>query len=401
MRDGRLFINYRRDDSRADSGRLYDRLAACFPGKIFRDVASIAPGVEWHDAIARVLSQSDACLVVIGKNWLKIADEAGNRRLDDPRDTVRQEIAAVLKRNMRVFPVLVGGATMPAEGDLPADLQPLCGRNAIELTEQYWDEGVQKLILALEPLLGRPVSPAAVKPPLFRRWWALVAAGALATIIVLAYIGSRHPDASVAQNPPVLPPRDYPKPDPSPAPARTEVAFNPSQLVGNWRGVVTGPGQQLDEELEVYPDSSLRVLLQNVSTGVGTWQYDSAADSMRITNYTNLIDGDKFSCDWKNASDTHDRFNGVCVDRMQRSWNVSLTRLPGRPAVQSYIVPRVNLASLSTAERAAFSQYLASQRCTCPCGMTLLMCLRKDLTCPYSPNLAQVALNAFLQRTRA
>ena len=89
MREGRLFINYRRDDSRADSGRLYDRLAACFPGKVFRDVASIAPGVEWHDAIARVLSQSDACLVIIGKNWLKVTDDAGNRRLDDPRDTVR------------------------------------------------------------------------------------------------------------------------------------------------------------------------------------------------------------------------------------------------------------------------------------------------------------------------
>jgi hypothetical protein len=31
MREDRLFINYRRDDSRADSGRLYDRLAACVP----------------------------------------------------------------------------------------------------------------------------------------------------------------------------------------------------------------------------------------------------------------------------------------------------------------------------------------------------------------------------------
>jgi len=401
MRAGRLFINYRRDDSRADSGRLYDRLAACFPGKIFRDVASIAPGVEWHDAIARVLSQSDACLVIIGRNWLKITDEAGKRRLDDPRDTVRQEIAAVLKRNMRVFPVLVGGATMPAEADLPPDLQPLCGRNAIELTEQYWDEGVQKLTLALEPLLGRPRSPAAVKPPLFRRAWVLVSCGVVAAIIALGYIGSHqdsHQNGPVVPNP--APPfrSDDPKPNP---PRQIEAAFNPSQLVGNWRGVVTGPGQQLDEELEVYPDSSLRVLLQNVSTGVGTWQYDSSADSMKITNYTNLIDGDKFSCDWKNASDAHDRFNGVCIDRMQRSWNVSLTRLPGRPAVQSYIVPRVNLASLTTAERAAFSQYLASQRCTCPCGMTLLMCLRKDLTCPYSPHLAQVALNAFLQRTRA
>jgi len=400
MREDRLFINYRRDDSRADSGRLYDRLAACFPGKVFRDVASIAPGVEWDDAIARVLSQSDACLVVIGKNWLNIADAAGNRRLADPRDTVRQEIAAVLKRNMRVFPVLVGGATMPAEEDLPAELQPLCRRNAIELTEAYWDEGVQKLIVALEPLLGRPVNARIAKPPLFRRGWVLVTSGALAAVIALAaYFGSRHPDDPVSQNQPaVSAPQDYPKPN---TPPQTYAAFNPSQLVGNWRGVVTAPGQQFDEVLEAYPDSSFRVLFQNMTAGVGTWQYDSAADSLKVTNYVNLNDGVKFSCDWKNASETHDRFNGACIDRMQHSWSVSMAHVPGRPAVQSYIVPRVNVSGLTTAERATFSQYLASQRCTCKCGLTLLMCLRKDLTCPYSPNLAQNALAAFLRLTRA
>jgi hypothetical protein len=193
MREGKLFINYRRDDSRADSGRLYDRLAARFPGKVFRDVASIEPGIEWADAIVRVLSQSDACLVVIGKNWLDIADAAGNRRLDDPRDTVRQEIAAVLKRKIRVFPVLVGGARMPAEEDLPADLQPLCRRNAIELNEQYWDEGVRKLITALETQPDQPLEADAAKPPLFRRAWVLVASGALVAAIALAvYFGSRN-----------------------------------------------------------------------------------------------------------------------------------------------------------------------------------------------------------------
>jgi hypothetical protein len=399
MREGRLFINYRRDDSRADSGRLSDRLAACFPGKVFRDVASIAPGVEWHDAIARVLSQSDACLVIIGKNWLNVADETGKRRLDDPRDTVRQEIAAVLKRDMRVFPVLVGGATMPAQENLPADLQPLCGRNAIELTETYWDEGVQKLILALEPLLGRPHLET-VKPPLFRRWWVLAGSGALAVLIALAYIGARHPDEPGPSKPPVV----YPSRDSNPnPPQQTYAAFNPSQLVGNWRGVVTGPGTQLDEEFEVYPDSSFRVLLPNNTTnGVGTWQYDPAADSLKVTHYTNLINGVKLVCDWKNASEAHDRFSGACTDQMQQqSWNVLLTRQPGRLAVQSYIVPRVNLAGLTTAERAAFSQYLSTQPCTCGCRMTILMCLRKDPNCRYSPNLAQIALTAFLQRTRA
>ena len=54
MRRRRIFINYRRDDSRADSGRLYDRLLTRFPSQVFRDVGSLEPGVEWHEAIARV-----------------------------------------------------------------------------------------------------------------------------------------------------------------------------------------------------------------------------------------------------------------------------------------------------------------------------------------------------------
>ena len=92
MADGTIFINYRRDDSRADAGRLYDRLQGRYPGRIFRDVGSLGPGIEWHDAIAKVLGTADACIVVIGRNWLGVTDSTGKRRLDDPRDTVRQEI---------------------------------------------------------------------------------------------------------------------------------------------------------------------------------------------------------------------------------------------------------------------------------------------------------------------
>jgi hypothetical protein len=124
MARGKIFINYRRDDSRADAGRLYDRLVMRFPGEVFRDVTSLEPGVEWHEAIARVLAEADACIVVIGKDWLKISDATGRRRLDDPRDTVRQELVTALGRKMRVFPVLVGGAKMPQEEDFRPIFNP-------------------------------------------------------------------------------------------------------------------------------------------------------------------------------------------------------------------------------------------------------------------------------------
>jgi hypothetical protein len=42
---GKIFVNYRRDDSSASAGRLYDRLAARFPkDQIFIDVDNLDPG---------------------------------------------------------------------------------------------------------------------------------------------------------------------------------------------------------------------------------------------------------------------------------------------------------------------------------------------------------------------
>jgi hypothetical protein len=114
----------------------------------------LEPGIEWRDAIEKVLSASDACIVVIGKSWLTMTDAAGGRRLDDPKDIVRLELTKALSSGMRVFPLLVGGAKMPAEEELPADLQSLARRNALEVSEQDWNEDFDKLVAAIERSLG-------------------------------------------------------------------------------------------------------------------------------------------------------------------------------------------------------------------------------------------------------
>jgi hypothetical protein len=181
MAAGKIFINYRREDSRADAGRLYDRLHDLYPTKVFRDVGSLEPGIEWRDAINKVLADSDACMVVIGKNWLTVTDAQGKRRLDDPRDTVREELQTALTSGMRVFPILVGGAKMPAEEELPEALQALARRNALELTEQDWNEDFEKLVSALERALGwsAPKRRAGSRT-------ALLTAAAVAALCVLA-----------------------------------------------------------------------------------------------------------------------------------------------------------------------------------------------------------------------
>lgn len=52
-------------------------------------------------------------------------DETGNRRLDDPNDWVRLEIAAALERQIPVIPILVDGEKIPKAAQLPENLQQL------------------------------------------------------------------------------------------------------------------------------------------------------------------------------------------------------------------------------------------------------------------------------------
>src|SRR5262245_2551501 len=103
---GKIFINYRRDDSNGMAGRLHDRLAQTFgPDNIFMDVDNIPVG---EDFVAYLNSQVTACnvvLAVIGRSWLKAKDKRGQRRLNQPDDWVAIELAAALTRNIPVIPI--------------------------------------------------------------------------------------------------------------------------------------------------------------------------------------------------------------------------------------------------------------------------------------------------------
>ena len=153
--ESRLFLSYRRDDAEGQAGRLYDRLNAAFPGRVFRDVSGIEIGVDFARAIQEAIASSVAFVAVIGKQWLGIVNPQGERRILQPNDYVRLEIATALERRLRVIPVLVDGAKMPAEEDLPSDIQPLARIQAIELTVTDYDHLVERLIGALEANLGK------------------------------------------------------------------------------------------------------------------------------------------------------------------------------------------------------------------------------------------------------
>ncbi len=149
-----VFINYRRNDSEGEAGRLFDDLASRFGDEsVFMDVAAIEPGRDFRKAIDQSVANCSVLLAIIGLEWLEAKDASGGRRLDDRNDFVRIELASALGRDIPVVPVLVRGAKMPRVDQLPDDLKELAYRNAVELTHARWKSDVQVLVRALQPFM--------------------------------------------------------------------------------------------------------------------------------------------------------------------------------------------------------------------------------------------------------
>jgi tetratricopeptide (TPR) repeat protein len=152
----RIFVSYRRQDAPGYIHALIGPLRKHFgDDRVFRDTDDIAPGVDFVKAIEHELKTCSVQLVVIGREWLTAQDPIlKTRRLDDPADYLRLEVATALaNEHVLVIPVLVEHATMPTAGDLPPDLKPLSRRNATELFDNRWDEDVKYLIERLDRAL--------------------------------------------------------------------------------------------------------------------------------------------------------------------------------------------------------------------------------------------------------
>jgi hypothetical protein len=152
---GTVFISYRRGDSSGHTGRLFDSLEDHFGREpFFRDIESLEYGIDFPAELDKALASCRVMLVMIGPDWLT-AQDGEVRRLDQPGDFVRLEVAAALaRRDVRTIPVLVGGAEMPSSEDLPQDLKPLSARNGLEISDTRWDHDVSRLADALARTAG-------------------------------------------------------------------------------------------------------------------------------------------------------------------------------------------------------------------------------------------------------
>jgi len=176
---GKIFTNYRRDDSIGMAGRLHDRLAQTFGrDKLFMDVDHIPAGADFVAHLNNQVAECDVVLAIIGPNWLRAKDKAGQRRLHQPDDFVAIEIAAALARDTLVIPVLVDAARMPKESDLPDTLKPLARRQAVEVRHAHFGHDSEALIARMRKALGQEAAGPG-------RWSVPLVAVVAATLLLL------------------------------------------------------------------------------------------------------------------------------------------------------------------------------------------------------------------------
>jgi hypothetical protein len=160
----KVFISYRREDSRYQARRIYDAFVhALPPDTVFMDVDSIPPGADFVEILEGWVQQCDVQLALIGPRWVDSVDPRTNlRRLDNPEDFVRIEIRGALERKIPVVPVLLDAAQMPTAVELPDDIRALRRRHAEFVDFRTFDADVQRLIKGLK--IGKKIEPPVEAP---------------------------------------------------------------------------------------------------------------------------------------------------------------------------------------------------------------------------------------------
>ena len=182
------FISYRREDTAGYAGRLRESLERRLGlHRVFRDVDALLPGQDFVTAIETRLASCRVTLVVIGREWLEARNAAGTRRLDEPYDFVRLEVAAALaQKDVLVVPVLVEGASMPGPADLPDNIRLLARRHAVSVRDETWDADVDRLVGVIDGAESPAASPTRHTPTIGPRRW-IVSGAALALIVLAAF----------------------------------------------------------------------------------------------------------------------------------------------------------------------------------------------------------------------
>jgi TIR domain len=160
-----ICISYRRADSQAITGRIFDRLTAYY-GKeaIFIDIDNIPVGTDFRQHLAKTLRRATVLLAIVGPRWLG-AGKGGPDRIHEESDPVRVELETALRNGLAIIPVLIGNRKMPTATQVPASLKEFVFINAVTVDPGVdFDHHIQRLISHIDTILaakGRAIGRAA------------------------------------------------------------------------------------------------------------------------------------------------------------------------------------------------------------------------------------------------
>lgn len=162
-----VFVNYRVREQGGYATLLHRELSRVFgSGQVFLASCSIPPGDDFVADIFHTLRGCEILLAVIGPRWSEF-------RGAPEHDWVHREIAEAFRCGIRVIPVLVDDAELPAEAELADGTTALARCQYVRLrhysVESDLDQlvrEIQKVAPALDP--HRAVEPFTTSPSLYQ-----------------------------------------------------------------------------------------------------------------------------------------------------------------------------------------------------------------------------------------
>ncbi|MBK8968043.1 MAG: toll/interleukin-1 receptor domain-containing protein [Lewinellaceae bacterium] len=156
-----IFISYRREDSQTEANLLKLALEQRLgEGCAFLDTREIQPGDHWPSELQEAAQSAKVMCVLIGPKWLFAQDKkSGERRLSNPEDWVRREVATGLSQaHTLVIPLLLQGAKIPEPEILPEPLKSLPEQQHYEIRPNEWDAALRKVLAVIEKKIP-PATP--------------------------------------------------------------------------------------------------------------------------------------------------------------------------------------------------------------------------------------------------
>jgi CheY-like chemotaxis protein len=148
MKAVNVFISYQRSDT------LYAAHALGYALRLagheaFVDTGSIGGGEPYPEVIGKAISHANAVLALIGPRFAV-------HRLQEPSSVVAFEWRYARYHGAAVVPVLIEGAAMPKESDLPRELRWIGKRNAYALRASSLAPDIDAVVQAIPALAVEP-----------------------------------------------------------------------------------------------------------------------------------------------------------------------------------------------------------------------------------------------------